>query len=242
MTSRTRSVRARLLAVAAGLAASAVVASGATTTTAAAATPSAPAAARSAHAYTPGSQDDAQNTRLRRQLAQALKARAKQPSQAPRTGRQSAAASVVYYDASNAPSFASEISRSASIWNSSVSNVRLVEGYPADLTYYEGSDSRGSYASTDGHGNGYILIDYSQAQQYAPLRIVAHETGHVLGLPDHYSGPCSELMSGGGPGPSCTNPYPNSTERSNVNALWANGFAARFPTQRSSDQSAALSH
>jgi len=48
----------------------------------------------------------------------------------------------------------------------------------------------------------------------------------VLGLPDHYSGPCSELMSGGGPGPSCTNPYPDSTERSKVNQLWANGFAA----------------
>jgi snapalysin len=241
MTSRTRSVRARLLAAVVGLAASAVVASGATTTTATAA-PSAPSAQSSRHAYTPGSQDDAQNTRLRRQLAQALKAQASQSSATPRSGRQSAAAAVVYYDASNAPSFAYEISRSASIWNSSVSNVRLVEGYPADLTYYEGSDSRGSYASTDGHGNGYILIDYSQAQQYAPLRIVAHETGHVLGLPDHYSGPCSELMSGGGPGPSCTNPYPNSTERSNVNALWANGFAARFPTQRSSDKTAALSH
>ncbi len=33
-------------------------------------------------------------------------------------------------------------------------------------------------------------------------------------------------MSGGGPGPSCTNAYPNATERSRVNQLWANGFAA----------------
>ncbi|KQX66488.1 snapalysin family zinc-dependent metalloprotease [Angustibacter sp. Root456] len=242
MTSRTRSVRARLLAVAAGLAAGAVVASGAPTTTAATAASTSSAAQSSRHAYTPGSQDDAQNTRLRRQLAQALKAQANQLDATPRSGRQTAAAAVVYYDASNAPSFAYEIAQSASIWNSSVSNVRLVRGYPADLTYYEGSDSRGSYASTDGHGHGYILIDYSQAQRYAPLRIVAHETGHVLGLPDHYSGPCSELMSGGGPGPSCTNPYPNSTERRNVNALWAYGFAARFPTQRSSDKSPALSH
>ena len=45
----------------------------------------------------------------------------------------------------------------------------------------------------------------------------------MLGLPDHYSGPCAELMSGGGPGPSCTNPYPDATERSKVNTLWANG-------------------
>ncbi|MEU4394913.1 snapalysin [Kribbella sp. NPDC023855] len=125
----------------------------------------------------------------------------------------------------NAPTFATQISRSTQIWNSSVTNVRLVQstsGY--DFYYTEGNDSRGSYASTNGHGRGYIFLDYRQAQVYDPTRITAHETGHVLGLPDHYSGPCSELMSGGGPGPSCTNPYPNSTERRRVNQLWANGF------------------
>jgi snapalysin len=240
MTSPTRTIRARLLAALAGLAASAVVASGATTTMVTGADEQRVQATQ--QGYTAGSRDDAQNSRLRQQLAQALRAQSASQRATPRSTRQAATAAVVYYDASNAPSFASQISQSASIWNSSVSNVRLVQGYPADLTYYEGSDWRGSYASTDGHGNGYILIDYSQAQQYAPLRIVAHETGHVLGLPDHYSGPCSELMSGGGPGPSCTNPYPNSTERANVNALWANGFAAHFPTQRVTEPSPALSH
>ncbi|AXL92569.1 ABC transporter substrate-binding protein [Streptomyces sp. CB09001] len=145
-----------------------------------------------------------------------------------RAANPSAAAAVtVYYSATNAPSFRSQISRSAQIWNGSVSNVRLAESSSgADFAYYEGNDSRGSYASTDGHGSGYIFLDYRQNQQYDSTRVTAHETGHVLGLPDHYSGPCSELMSGGGPGPSCTNPYPNSTERSRVNQLWANGFQA----------------
>ncbi|MFF6996157.1 snapalysin [Streptomyces sp. NPDC008313] len=142
-----------------------------------------------------------------------------------RAANPDAASVTVVYNASSAPSFASVIARSAQIWNSSVSNVKLASGSNADFRYYEGNDSRGSYASTDGHGRGYVFLDYAQNRQYNSTRVTAHETGHVLGLPDHYSGPCSELMSGGGPGTSCTNAYPNSTERSKVNRLWANGFA-----------------
>ncbi|MGW2599681.1 snapalysin [Streptomyces klenkii] len=133
---------------------------------------------------------------------------------------------TVTYDASRAPSFASQIAASAQIWNSSVRNVQLRAGSNADFSYYEGNDSRGSYASTDGHGRGYIFLDYQQNQQYNSTRVTAHETGHVLGLPDHYSGPCSELMSGGGPGTSCQNTRPNSAESSRVNQLWANGLSA----------------
>ncbi|PWI16800.1 snapalysin [Streptomyces sp. Act143] len=140
----------------------------------------------------------------------------------------SAAAVTVVYDASRAPTFSAQIARSTQIWNSAVSNVKLQSGSgsSADFSYREGNDSRGSYASTDGHGSGYIFLDYAQNQQYDSTRVTAHETGHVLGLPDHYEGPCSELMSGGGPGPSCTNSQPDANERSRVNQLWANGLAA----------------
>ncbi|MGW6316397.1 snapalysin [Streptomyces sp. NPDC055099] len=133
---------------------------------------------------------------------------------------------TVRYRTTRAPSFRSQIAQSTQIWNSSVSNVKLQESSSgADFEYREGNDSRGSYASTDGRGHGYIFLDYRQNQQYNSTRVTSHETGHVLGLPDHYSGPCSELMSGGGPGPSCTNAYPNATERQRVNTLWARGIA-----------------
>ncbi|MGW0118355.1 snapalysin [Streptomyces sp. NPDC003327] len=139
-----------------------------------------------------------------------------------------ATAVTVVYSAANAPSFRTQIARSTQIWNSSVVNVRLVEGSNPDFRYYEGNDSRGSYASTDGHGNGYIFLDYRQNQLYNSTRVTAHETGHVLGLPDHYSGPCSELMSGGGPGTSCQNAQPDARERARVDQLWQYGLASAF--------------
>ncbi|GAA0610303.1 snapalysin [Kribbella sandramycini] len=138
---------------------------------------------------------------------------------AAKNGQKLAAVTVTYRV--NAPTFRTQINRSTQIWNSSVNDVRLAEvSSGADFSYREGNDSRGSYASTDGRGHGYIFIDYRQAQQYNSTRITAHETGHVLGLPDHYSGPCSELMSGGGPGTSCTNATPNAAERRRVDQIW----------------------
>ncbi|MEU1287579.1 snapalysin [Kitasatospora sp. NPDC005856] len=186
-------------------------------TTAAAAAPAAPAAVQgyTASTYAGSAAETADN----QAFFQAVMASAK----AKQAANPGLATVTVTYDASSAPSFRNQISQAAQIWNSSVANVQLRSGSAADFRYYEGNDSRGSYASTDGHGRGYIFLDYQQNQQYSSVRVVAHETGHVLGLPDHYTGPCSELMSGGGPGTSCTNPYPNGTERSRVNSLWARG-------------------
>lgn len=134
---------------------------------------------------------------------------------------------TITYDASQAPTFASEIADSTQIWDSSVTNVQIEPATDgnADFSYTEGNDpSSGSYAQTDGHGHGTIFIEYNQAQEYNSTRIVAHETGHVLGLADDYTGPCSELMSGHGPGPSCQNTHPDANEIAQVNSLWADGF------------------
>ncbi len=142
------------------------------------------------------------------------------------------AATTVCYDASGAPTFRAAIAAGAANWNAAVSNVKLDECSGATLRYTEGNDPSGSYAETDGHGRGTIFIDYSQAKEYDETRIAAHETGHALGLPDHYEGPCSELMSGGGPGPSCTNANPNSAESAKVDQLWVNGVLANGAMQR----------
>lgn len=136
-----------------------------------------------------------------------------------------AASVTVTYDASAAPTYKSQTAESASIWNGAVQNVKLQEGSGGDFQYKEGDDPRGSYASTDGHGKGYVFLDHKQNQEYNSTRVAAHETGHVLGLPDHYEGPCSELMSGGGPGTSCQNTRPDANERAKVDQLWANGLA-----------------
>ncbi|MFK4088300.1 snapalysin [Kribbella sp. NPDC020789] len=205
----------RILSAVAGLAAAALAVPA---FAAAPATPSTVSTEASRAAYIGSPQDEAATKAFYDAVMKsALAKRAK----AAKAGQKLDAVTVTY--AVDAPTFASQISRSTQIWNSSVSNVKLVEGSSYDFYYTEGNDSRGSYASTDGHGGGYVFLDYAQAQEYDPTRITAHETGHVLGLPDHYSGPCSELMSGGGPGPSCTNPNPDATEISKVNSLWANG-------------------
>lgn len=189
---------------------------GAAPTAAAAPAPSAPSTTIAA--YTGSSENAAANKAFHDAVMKSVAEK--------RAANPGALAVTVTYNASSAPSFRSQIARSTQIWNSSVSNVRLQEGSNADFRYYEGNDSRGSYASTDGHGRGYIFLDYRQNQQYNSTRVTTHETGHVLGLPDNYSGPCSQLMSGGGPGPSCTNANPDANERARVNQLWQNGLAA----------------
>ncbi|HEX2419809.1 MAG TPA: snapalysin family zinc-dependent metalloprotease [Micromonosporaceae bacterium] len=117
---------------------------------------------------------------------------------------------TICYDASQAGYYVNTAHNAGSIWNSRVSNIYW---YPCGgsvriYMVYGG----GSRAYVYGLGNGVIYIDYYQAQQYSPLRIMTHEMGHILGLPDNYNGNCAILMSGGSAGTGCTNPYPSSGE------------------------------
>ncbi|MGW1297929.1 snapalysin [Streptomyces sp. NPDC002533] len=211
-----RHLRTAVATAAAGL--GLVAALGTAPVVAAAPAPAAPSASSTIAAYNGSGENAAANRAF---LDAVMKSVAEK-----RAANPGIKAVTVVYNASSAPSFRSQIANSTQIWNSSVSNVQLQEGSNADFTYREGNDPRGSYASTDGHGRGYIFLDYAQNQQYDSTRVTTHETGHVLGLPDNYSGPCSELMSGGGPGPSCTNAIPDANERARVNQLWQNGLAS----------------
>ncbi|MEV1146466.1 snapalysin family zinc-dependent metalloprotease [Micromonospora sp. NPDC049799] len=141
------------------------------------------------------------------------------------TGAPASAARTVYYDASRAGEFRTNFDQAAQIWNSRVTNVRLVPGTPASVTIYV--DSGWPRAQVTGLGSGRIWMGWTAVNQgYDRTRIASHEFGHILGLPDRRTGLCSDLMSGSSAPISCRNAYPSSTEASRVNSLFAGSLAA----------------
>ncbi|MER7268824.1 snapalysin family zinc-dependent metalloprotease [Micromonospora carbonacea] len=140
------------------------------------------------------------------------------------------AAMTICYNTSQAPSYASIANQAATIWNNATSNLTLTANCGTNLRIYQITGG-GSYAVRTSLGNGRVYIDTQQAAQYSPLRIMTHEIGHILGLPDNYNGNCAILMSGGSAGTSCTNPYPSSAEASRVTSL----FAGTRSTERGAD-------
>ncbi|GAA4889261.1 hypothetical protein GCM10023405_03520 [Streptomonospora salina] len=68
------------------------------------------------------------------------------------------------------------------------------------------------------------------AEGYDAVRIAAHGLGHSLGLPDAKPGPCSSLMSGSAGGVNCTDPYPDASERSRVEADYGAGPTGGRPS------------
>lgn len=129
---------------------------------------------------------------------------------------------TVYYDASRAGEFTTNFTQAAAIWNSSVSNVRLVAGSPASVVIYV--DNGWPRAYVQGLGRGQVYMGWQAVNQgYDRTRIATHELGHILGLPDRRTGLCSDLMSGSSAPVSCRNANPSATEAARVNALFANG-------------------
>ena len=136
---------------------------------------------------------------------------------------------TVCYNTSQAGPYAGYANSAANIWNNYTNNLVMSQCGSNLMIYY--TYGGGSYAVTYSLGNGYVVIDVYQAQQYSPLRIMTHEMGHILGLPDNYNGNCAILMSGGSAGTGCTNPYPSSTEARQVTCNFGPCFAATSGTQ-----------
>jgi snapalysin len=146
-------------------------------------------------------------------------------------GDVTAAARVLTYDTSAAGEFVSAVHQGANAWNASVSNVRLVPvqaGQQANIRVI--ADNGWPRALRTSLGNGTVYMGRQAVNQgYNTIRIASHELGHILGLPDIKPGPCSSLMSGSTAGVSCTNPYPDSRERSTVEWYFAGSLTAVEP-------------
>jgi snapalysin len=141
------------------------------------------------------------------------------------------------YDASNAGQWTGPIKQAAQNWNDTLHNVRLEPTSTPGSADYVYEATSGWPQTTLGPifpgGNGDVQLgQQAVGEGYDATRIAAHETGHILGLPDHYSGPCSELMSGHGPGTSCTNAKPDAAEAAQADK----NYAAGTPTVRAHHQ------
>jgi snapalysin len=146
------------------------------------------------------------------------------------------APTTLYYDDSQAAEFRSAVVAGAGSWNSSVSNVRLVEaasGQRADIRViaFDGWPQSTLGPVRPGGRQGTVYFGREAVDEgYNTVRIAAHELGHSLGLPDAKPGPCSSLMSGSTGGVSCTNATPNAAERARVQSNYASGAAvAQIP-------------
>ncbi|WP_256103431.1 snapalysin family zinc-dependent metalloprotease [Streptomyces sp. ODS05-4] len=138
------------------------------------------------------------------------------------------------YDDSRAAGWESAIAAGVANWNATVRNVRLVEAAPGTRAEIQIVATTGWPQATLGpvRPGGSARVELgSQAvtQGHDKTRIAAHELGHSLGLPDTKPGPCTQLMSGSSAGITCKNAVPNTTERSRVDSLYANGAAALTP-------------
>jgi snapalysin len=143
-----------------------------------------------------------------------------------------AAARILYYDASRAGEFVAAVNQGADNWNSSVINVQLrpaPAGVRPNIRIIV--DNGWPRASVRSLGNGTIWMGRQAVNQgHYPPRITAHEFGHLLGLPDRRTGRCTDLMSGSSARASCRNDMPNSAERASVERRFAGSLVANAPT------------
>ncbi|HKS48352.1 MAG TPA: snapalysin family zinc-dependent metalloprotease [Amycolatopsis sp.] len=147
-------------------------------------------------------------------------------------------ATTLTYDDSQAAEFKSAVAAGVNVWNTSVTNVRIVKAQPGQRVNIQvvADDDwpRANLGPVRPTGTVTVWIGREAVDQgYYTVRIAAHELGHSLGLPDAKPGPCSSLMSGSTGGVSCTNVQPNASEKAAVQHNYAG-------TAQSADTNAVL--
>ncbi len=125
---------------------------------------------------------------------------------------------TLFYDTSHAAEFADAVDQGAANWNSRVVNVHLRRwhtGDPHNIAVY--ADAGWPRSDPGPLGTGVVYMGRQAVREgHDPVRIAAHELGHILGLPDRRTGLCSDLMAGGTAGPDCHNAYPSRLEARTV--------------------------
>ncbi|WP_067459913.1 snapalysin family zinc-dependent metalloprotease [Actinomadura macra] len=152
---------------------------------------------------------------------------------------QRAAVQTIYYDASQAAELSSQVDEAAEIWNTRVTNVKLVKGQAGITVTTAQNGSAPGTASCVGCTRGQIYFYRNQIKSSgaAPLRVIVHEFGHILSLehpPD--IGNCDKVMAGG----RCDNPYPNADERAAVDRFWGRGQPPAKPGPDHADENEVL--
>jgi snapalysin len=144
---------------------------------------------------------------------------------------QAAAVRTLTYNASGAAEFKAAVDQGAQVWNASVVNVRLVSTTSTSANIRIVADDGWPRAQPTSLGNGRVWMGrQATAEGHDPVRIAAHEIGHILGQPDRKPGPCTSLMSGSSAGTSCKNPYPNAREKSEVEAAFSTAKLGAYTT------------
>jgi snapalysin len=138
-----------------------------------------------------------------------------------------AAPTVIPIDLLLAGSYTDAARQAIVIWNQTVPSIRFVEQPTAAtlrIKEYKTEHGVDSHAVPQGLGRGWVFAEVGDAQIYNPVRVVVHELGHVLSLPDIGQGDpilCSKVMSGGHAGPECRNAQPDAAEAEAVAGFFA---------------------
>jgi snapalysin len=142
------------------------------------------------------------------------------------------------YSVNQAGQWAGAIAQGVQNWNAALHNVRFQQVSSSTSANFVYKATSGWPQTTlgpifPGGGRGQVQLGQEAVDEgYDMTRIAAHETGHILGLLDDYSGPCTELMSGHGPGTACTNAQPDAAEAAEADRNYAGGTAALRPDRQ----------